>query len=93
MSGPRWIFTFNTTLTGGSRHRSLNKDPPLRRPLRAAFSASVSHLSAISMKRDLCSEVWAASANQMHSAALLRDWSKLGTSASICIDVGTDRVN
>jgi hypothetical protein len=74
-------------------HRSLNKDPPLRRPSRAACSASVSHLSAISMKRDLCSEVRAASANRMHSAALLRNWSKLGTSASICIDMGTDRVN
>jgi hypothetical protein len=30
-------------------HRSLNKDPPLKRPSRAACSASVSHLSAISM--------------------------------------------
>jgi hypothetical protein len=38
----------------------------------AACSASVSHLSAISMKRDLCREVRAASANRMHSTALLR---------------------
>jgi hypothetical protein len=37
----------------------------------------VSHLSAISMKSDLCCEVRAASANRMHSAALLRNWSKL----------------
>ena len=74
-------------------HRSLNKDPALRRPSRAACSASVSHLSAISMKRDLCSEVRAASANRMHSAALLRNWSKLGKSASISIDMETDRAN
>ncbi len=64
-------------------HRSLNKDPPLRRSSRAACSASVSHLSAISMKSDLCCEVRAASANRMHSAALLRNWSKLGKSAFI----------
>jgi transposase InsO family protein len=58
-------------------HRSLNKDSPLRRPSQAACSASVSHLSAISMERNLCSEVRAACANRMHSAALLRNWSKL----------------
>src|SRR5262245_16850625 len=39
----------------------------------AARSASVSHRSAISMKNDLCAEVRAASANRMHSAALLRN--------------------
>jgi hypothetical protein len=38
-----------------------------------ARSASVSQRSAISMKKDLCAEVWAASANRMHSAALLRN--------------------
>jgi hypothetical protein len=43
------------------------------------------------MKKDLCSEVRAASANRMHSAALLRNWSKLGKSASISIHMGTDR--
>jgi hypothetical protein len=65
----------------------------LRRPSQAIYlacvfsacSASVSHLSAISMKKDLCSEVRAASANRMHSAALLRNRSKLGKSASISI--------
>ena len=51
----------------------------------SACSASVSHLSAISMKKDLCSEVRAASANRMHSAALLRNWFKLGKFASISI--------
>ena len=35
----------------------------------AACSASVIHLSAISMKKDLCCEVRAASAKRMHSAA------------------------
>ena len=39
----------------------------------AAYSASVSHLSAISMKKDLCGEVRAASANRMHSAAFSRN--------------------
>jgi hypothetical protein len=39
----------------------------------AACSASVSQRSAISMKNDLCAEVWATSANLMHSAALLRN--------------------
>jgi hypothetical protein len=71
----------------------------LRRPsqgiyltcLFSARSMSVSHLSAISMKKDLCSEVRAASANRMHSAALLRNWSKLGKSASISIHMATDR--
>jgi hypothetical protein len=72
-------------------HRSLNKDSPLRRSSRAACSASVSHLSAISMKSDLCCEVRAASANRMHSAALLRNWSKLGKSAFISVDVGNQR--
>ena len=57
----------------------------------AACSASVSHRSAISMKRDLCCEVRAASANRMHSAALLRNRSKLGKSASISVHMGTDR--
>jgi hypothetical protein len=57
----------------------------------AACSASVSHLSAISMKRDFCREVRAASANRMHSAALLRSWSKLGKCASISVHMGTDR--
>jgi hypothetical protein len=51
----------------------------------AARSASVSHLSAISMKKDLCGEVRAASANRMHSAAFSRNWSKLGKGASISI--------
>jgi hypothetical protein len=51
----------------------------------AAYSASVSHLSAISMKNDLCDEVRAASANRMHSAAFSRNWSKLGKGASISI--------
>src|SRR3974377_2062934 len=70
----------------------------LRRPSPALYlacvfparSASVSHLSAISMKRDLCCEVRAASANRMHSAALLRNWSKLGKSASIVIHMGNE---
>ena len=57
----------------------------------SACSASVSHLSAISMKKDLCAEVRAASANRMHSAALLRNWSKLGKSVSISIHMETDR--
>ena len=38
-----------------------------------------------SMKRDSCSEVRATSVNRMHSVALLRNWSKLGKSASISI--------
>jgi hypothetical protein len=38
-----------------------------------ARSASVRHRSAISMKNDFCAEVQAASANRMHSAALLRN--------------------
>jgi hypothetical protein len=50
-----------------------------------ARSASVSHRSAISTKNDLCAKVWAASANRMHSAALLRNCSKLGKCASISI--------
>ena len=33
----------------------------------------------------------AASANRVHSAALLRNWSKLGKSASIPIHVGNER--
>jgi hypothetical protein len=40
----------------------------------AACSASVSHLSAISMKKDLCGELRAASAKRMHSAAFSRNW-------------------
>jgi hypothetical protein len=51
----------------------------------AACSASVSHLSAISMKKDLCGEVRAASANRMHSAAFARNCSKLGKGASMSI--------
>src|SRR5260370_10272642 len=51
----------------------------------AARSASVSHLSAISMNNDLCAEVRASSANRMHSAAFLRNWSKLGKYASTSI--------
>src|SRR5229473_173869 len=43
------------------------------------------------MKKDLCSEVRAASANRMHSAALLRNWSKLGKFAPTSIHMGTDR--
>jgi hypothetical protein len=43
------------------------------------------------MKRDFCREVRAASANRMHSAALLRSWSKLGKCASISVHMGTDR--
>jgi hypothetical protein len=35
--------------------------------------------------------VRAASANRMHSAALLRNWSKLGKSASISIHMGNGR--
>jgi len=65
----------------------------LTRSSRAACSASVSHLSAISMKSDLCCEVRAASANRMHSAALQRNWSKLGKSGFICIDMGTERAH
>jgi hypothetical protein len=57
----------------------------------SARSASVSHLSAISMKRDLCSEVRAASANRMQSAALLRNWTKMSKCASISVDMGTVR--
>jgi hypothetical protein len=49
----------------------------------SARSASVSHLSAISMKSDLCREVRAASANRMQSAALLRNWAKMSKCASI----------
>jgi hypothetical protein len=45
------------------------------------------------MKKDLCSEVRAASANRMHSAALLRNWSKLGKSASISIHIGREPVH
>src|SRR6266436_7114945 len=51
----------------------------------AACSASVSHLSAISMKKDLCGELRAASAKRMHSAAFARNWSKLGKGASMSI--------
>ena len=58
-----------------------------------ARSASVSHLSAISMKSDLRADVRASSASRMHSAALLRNWSRLGESASICADMGTDRAH
>jgi hypothetical protein len=57
----------------------------------SARSASVSHLSAISIKNDLCPELRADSANRMHSAALLRNWTKLGRCASISIHMGTDR--
>ena len=39
----------------------------------AACSASVIHLSAISMKKVLCCEVRAASAKRMHSAAFSRN--------------------
>jgi hypothetical protein len=35
------------------------------------------------MKKDLCAEVRASSADRMHSAAFLRNWSKLGECASI----------
>jgi hypothetical protein len=35
------------------------------------------------MKRDLCPEVRAASANRMQSAALLRNWAKMSKCASI----------
>jgi hypothetical protein len=49
----------------------------------SACSASPTHLSAISMKKDLCAEVRASSANRIHSAAFLRNWSKLGECASI----------
>ena len=55
----------------------------------SARSASVSHLSAISMKRDLCSEERAASANRMQSAALLRNWAKMSKCASISVNMGT----
>src|SRR5712691_13461348 len=57
----------------------------------SARSASVSHLSAISIKNDLCTELRAASANRMHSAALLRNWTKLSKCASISVHMGTDR--
>jgi len=57
----------------------------------SARSASVSHLSAISIKNDLCSEVRADSANRMHSAALSRNWTKLSKCASISVHMGTDR--
>jgi hypothetical protein len=50
----------------------------------SARSASVSHLSAISMKNDRCTDVRAATANRMHSAALLRDWTKLETHQGLC---------
>jgi hypothetical protein len=43
------------------------------------------------MKRDLCSEVRAASANRMQSAALLRIWTKVSKCASISLDMGTVR--
>jgi hypothetical protein len=75
------------------------RGPQLRRPFTAvdhprvfsARSASVSHRSAISMKRDLCSDVRAASANRMQSAALLRNWSKMSKCASMSLDMGTAR--
>jgi hypothetical protein len=46
------------------------------------------------MKKDLCAEVRASSANRMHSAAFLRNWSKLGKCASIsfCSTLATVRV-
>jgi hypothetical protein len=47
-----------------------------------ARSASVSHLSAISMKSDLCAEMQASSASRMHSAAFMRNSFKLGKYAS-----------
>ena len=73
--------------------------PQLRRPFTAidhprvfsARSASVSHRSAISMKRDLCSDVRAASANRMQSAALLRNRAKMSKCASMSLDMGTVR--
>jgi hypothetical protein len=49
----------------------------------SARSASVSHLSAISMKSDFCAELRAASANRMHSAAFLRICSKVSKCGSI----------
>ena len=69
----------------------------LRRPFTAidhprvfsARSASVSHLSAISMKRDLWSDVRAASAKRMQSAALLRNWPKMSKCTSMSLDMGT----
>ena len=52
----------------------------------SACSASVSHLSAISMKMDLCADVRAASANRMQSAALVRNWTNVSKRVSIpCI--------
>jgi len=57
----------------------------------SARSASVSHRSAISMKRDLCSDVRAASANRMQSAALLRNRAKMSKCASMSLDMGTVR--
>ena len=73
--------------------------PQLRRPFTAidhprvfsARSASVSHRSAISMKRDLCADVRAASANRMQSAALLRNRPKMSKCASMSLDMGTVR--
>jgi hypothetical protein len=70
---------------------------PLRRPSQAVYlasvfssrSARVSHFSAISMKNDRCTDVRAASANRMHSAALLRNWTKLGKCASISVHMET----
>jgi len=57
----------------------------------SARSASVSHLSAISMKSDLCADVRAASANRMQSAALQRNWPKMSKCASMSLDMGTVR--
>jgi hypothetical protein len=76
-----------------------NRGRRLRRPSQAGYldrtfsarSASVSHRSAISMKKDLCSEVRAASANRMHSATLLRNCTKLSKRASISLHMGTAR--
>src|SRR5450631_3752996 len=57
---PRRILDAYAAHNGLRTHRSLNKHLPLRPPSQAACPASVRHLSANSMKRNLCSEVRAA---------------------------------
>jgi hypothetical protein len=69
----------------------LPKSPRWKRPSQVVYlacvfsacSACVSHLSAISIKKDRCSEVRAASANRMHSVALLRTWTNVSRRGSI----------
>jgi hypothetical protein len=77
-------------------NRKIKRRAPSCRPwltfhssyLSCVFSASVSHLSAISMKKDLCAGVRASSASRMHSAAFLPNLSKLGEGVSNFTNLG-----